>query len=49
VGDAFYAPPGHVPFTDGPTELVMFSPAEELKATDEAITRNLEAMGFPAG
>jgi quercetin dioxygenase-like cupin family protein len=47
-GDAFYAPPGHVPTAAADTELVMFSPADALKATDEAITRNLEAMGHPA-
>ena len=46
-GDAFYAPPGHVPTAAADTELVMFSPADALKATDEAITRNLEAMGHP--
>lgn len=46
-GDAFYAPPGHIPTAAAGTELVMFSPADALKATDEAIMRNLEAMGHP--
>ena len=45
AGDAFYTPPGHVPVVHEPgTELVMFSPAEELKVTEEAISRNMAAM-----
>jgi hypothetical protein len=44
AGDAFYAPPGHIPIASADTELVMFSPADALKATDEAIMRNLEAL-----
>ncbi len=47
-GDAYYAPPGHIPTATADTELLMFSPADALKETDEAITRNLEAMGHPA-
>jgi hypothetical protein len=36
-GDAYYMTRGHVPVFEAGTELVMFSPADELKATDEAI------------
>ncbi len=36
-GDAFYLPPGHTPAADAGTEFVLFSPAEELAATDAAI------------
>ena len=36
-GDAFYMTPGHVPVFAAGTELVMFSPAAEMKATNEAI------------
>ena len=44
-GDAFYAPPGHVPITNLPeTEVLMISPAADLKKTDEAIMRNMAAM-----
>jgi glyoxylate utilization-related uncharacterized protein len=44
-GDAFYLPPGHVPFKHEPgTQIVQFSPAEELRQTDAAIMRNMEAM-----
>ncbi|HKC29739.1 MAG TPA: hypothetical protein VKB75_17110 [Jatrophihabitans sp.] len=36
-GDLYYMTPGHVPVFQAGTELIMFSPAEEMKATDEAI------------
>ena len=45
AGDAFYAPPGHIPVhTEPGTEVVQFSPAEELRVTDEVIMNNLRAM-----
>ena len=45
AGDAFYTPPGHVPVAHEPgTEVVMFSPAEELEKTEEAIRKNMQAM-----
>jgi hypothetical protein len=45
AGDAFYTPPGHIPVRNEPdTEVVMFSPAEELQATEQTIMRNMEAM-----
>jgi hypothetical protein len=43
AGDAYYMTRGHVPAFEAGTELVMFSPAEELKATDEAIQAYLGA------
>src|SRR5436190_15414876 len=42
AGDAFYASPGHVPKADGGTEFVQFSPADELRETEEAIARNMQ-------
>jgi hypothetical protein len=36
-GDAYYMTPGHVPVFAAGTEIVMFSPAAEMKATNEAI------------
>jgi hypothetical protein len=47
-GDAYYMTPGHVPVFAAGTELVMFSPAAELKATDEAIEAFMAAQQ-PAG
>jgi glyoxylate utilization-related uncharacterized protein len=45
AGDAFYMPPGHVPIENEPgTELVQFSPAEELRRTEEVLMRNVAAM-----
>src|ERR671935_1686069 len=36
AGEAFYAPPGHTQRADAGTEIVQFSPAEELRPVDEA-------------
>jgi hypothetical protein len=45
AGDAFYTPPGHVPVKHAPgTEIVMFSPTEELKATEAIMTKNMQQM-----
>ena len=44
AGDAFYTPPGHVPVVEAGTELVQFSPSEELKKTEEAMAKNMQAM-----
>lgn len=43
AGDAFYVTPGHIPIFEAGTEMVQFSPTEELKATDEAIRQYMEA------
>src|SRR5262249_33824638 len=43
-GDAFFMPPGHVPAAVAGTELVMFSPQEELAASEAAIKANIERM-----
>ena len=44
AGDAFYVPPGHAPKADAGSEFVQFSPADELRATEEAIAKNMQAM-----
>ena len=43
AGDAFYVEPGHVPTFEAGTEMIQFSPTAEMKATNEAITRYMEA------
>jgi hypothetical protein len=43
-GDAFYLPPGHVPTAEAGTSYVQFSPAHEVKATNEAVLANLQKM-----
>jgi hypothetical protein len=45
AGDAFYTPPGHVPVSHEPdSEMVMFSPAEELDKTEAVMMKNMQAM-----
>jgi quercetin dioxygenase-like cupin family protein len=45
AGDAFYAPPGHIPVQTEPgSEYVQFSPAEEMRRTSEAIMNNMQAL-----
>jgi hypothetical protein len=45
AGEAFYSPPGHVPVKHEPgTQVVMFSPAHELRITEETMARNMKAM-----
>jgi hypothetical protein len=43
TGDAYYAPPGHVPTLYAGTEVVEFSPTEELQKTVDVISKNMEA------
>jgi hypothetical protein len=43
AGDAYYAPPGHIPVVSSGTELVEFSPAEEYAQTTAVVARNLKA------
>ena len=44
AGDAFYTPPGHIPLVEAGTEIVQFSPADELRTTEEAMMKNMQAM-----
>ncbi|MGW1564573.1 cupin domain-containing protein [Streptomyces sp. NPDC002144] len=37
TGDAFYTPPGHRPYVDAGTELLQFSPTEQLAELEQAI------------
>jgi hypothetical protein len=43
AGDAFYLPPGHIPVVDAGSELVQFSPAEQLQHVTELMTANMRA------
>lgn len=43
TGDAYYAPPGHIPVVTEGTEVVEFSPTEAYAQTIAVVTRNLEA------
>ena len=45
AGDAFFTPPGHIPVKHEPgSEVVMFSPAEELHKTEAVMMKNMQAM-----
>jgi mannose-6-phosphate isomerase-like protein (cupin superfamily) len=45
AGEAFYTPPGHIPVEHQPgSEVVMFSPAEELRKTEAVMMKNMQEM-----
>jgi hypothetical protein len=44
AGDAYYAPPGHVPVIDAGTEIVEFSPTAEYQQTMAVVAENLAAL-----
>ena len=44
-GDAYYAPPGHLPKLFAGTDVVEFSPTAELQQTIEVVTKNMAAAG----
>jgi hypothetical protein len=43
AGDAYYAPPGHLPLPTAGTLVVEFSPKAELAKTEEVIGKNMAA------
>lgn len=43
AGEAYFARPGHLPMLFAGTEVIEFSPTDELAKTVEVVTRNLEA------
>jgi hypothetical protein len=44
AGEAYYARPGHLPLLFADTEIVEFSPSEELAATMAVVEGNLAAV-----
>jgi hypothetical protein len=50
AGDAYYMPPGHRPFFEAGTDILMFSPKGAAHdQTQEAIGRNLKALQSQEG
>jgi hypothetical protein len=45
AGDAYYAPPGHLPLVTAGTTVVEFSPSADLEKTMAVIEKNLAAAG----
>jgi hypothetical protein len=44
AGDAYYAPPGHIPVIAAGTEVVEFSPTDAYRATMAVAEKNLAAI-----
>ena len=45
AGDAFYLPPGHSPIGSDPgSEIIQFSPTDQLREVEAVMTRNMQAM-----
>ena len=42
AGEAFYMPPGHAPEADEGTEIIQFSPTDQLAETEAAIAKVLQ-------
>lgn len=45
AGDSYFVPPGHTPVAAAGSEFLQFSPTEELRVSEAAITKNMQAMG----
>ena len=45
TGDAYYVPPGHTPVLYAGTQVVEFSPTQELQDTLAVVERNMESAG----
>jgi hypothetical protein len=45
AGDAYYAPPGHLPLVTAGTSIMEFSPTADLQATMAVVEQNLLAAG----
>jgi hypothetical protein len=48
AGDAYYAPPGHLPLLSAGTSVTEFSPTADLDRTMAVVQRNLAASGASA-
>ena len=48
AGDAYYAPPGHLPLVTAGTSIVEFSPSADLEATMAVVEKNLPSAGAQA-
>ena len=44
TGDAYYAPPGHIPVVDAGTQVVEFSPSGEYQQTTAVVSKNLAEL-----
>jgi AraC-like protein len=44
AGDVFYMPPGHVPAAVAGTEIIQFSPSDQLQEVEAAMARRMQQM-----
>ena len=44
AGDAFYIGPGHTPFSNAGSEMLMFHPTAQLRATEAVMIKNFDEM-----
>jgi uncharacterized RmlC-like cupin family protein len=44
AGDAFYMPPGHTPAAEAGSEIIQFSPSDQLQEVEAAIMRRMQQM-----
>src|SRR5262245_50690797 len=44
TGDAYYAPPGHIPVIEAGTDIIEFSPTAEYQQTMAVVAENLAAL-----
>jgi len=49
AGDAFYTPPGHLPHAAPGTELITFSPSDELAKVNAVIAKNQAELAASLG
>jgi hypothetical protein len=45
TGDAYYVGPGHTPVLTAGTEVIEFSPTDDLNQTMEVVMKNMESGG----
>jgi hypothetical protein len=45
AGEAYYLPPGHLPYLYAGSEVIEFSPTEQLQQTLEVVEKNMAEMG----
>ena len=45
AGEAYYIPPGHLPYLYAGTEVIEFSPTKQLGETLEVVEKNMAAAG----
>jgi hypothetical protein len=44
AGDVYYSPPGHLPFCSAGTELITFSPTDQINTVNAVIARNMASL-----